>query len=142
MSMSRAALGQLIHIASAIGNLGRRVRRSHPSRITEIEELSHVDLGGVPLRQRRHIKTSFNELQNRSQISHRVRDVVLPCIRRDNDQRHAVTGIDEVTSRPRRGIANITWKQIQWHNAIWTDGRLRRNVIVEASEFVEGENKG
>src|SRR5689334_376765 len=44
-----AFLRQFIQIASSVDVLGWRTGRSHPSRVGEIKELSHVHLGGVPV---------------------------------------------------------------------------------------------
>lgn len=43
-----AFLRQLIDVAQAVRRLDRWGWWSHPDRVGEIEELGHVDLGGVP----------------------------------------------------------------------------------------------
>ena len=47
-----------------------------PGYILEIEELSHVDLCGIPLCQRLQVESRLNELQHRGIVSDGVRDVI------------------------------------------------------------------
>ena len=134
-------LRQVIHVTGAVGLLGRRCRRCHPWRIREVEIFRHGRLSRVSLREGGKIEARFNELEDRRHVSNRVRHLVLFCKRRNDNQRHAIPGVIKIAERAsacnRR--ANIVGQHIYGLDAIGTDGRLRRYVVVESSAFVIGK---
>ena len=87
-----------VQIARAVSTLSRRRRRCGPRHIDEVKEISaHVCLGSVASGQWGQTEASFDELQDGSVVVHRMRNVVFLTERGDDDQRHTVPGVCEIT---------------------------------------------
>ena len=95
--------GQTIEITGPACALLRRNWRNLPGHIHQVEELRHIHLHCIALRQRRQFEPRLDELEDRGVVGHCVRDVVLLCEWRDHNQRDAVPRVDEIACRPRVG---------------------------------------
>src|ERR1035437_7557672 len=138
---STESLWQLVEVTRAVGGLNWRRRRSHPRRIVEVKELGHVHLGRIPIVEGGEFEAGFDELQDGCHIRNRVGDVVLSGVRRDDDHRYAIPGVDEVAGGTSPLGANIARRNVDRLDEIRTDRGLRRDMIIQAAVLVIGENE-
>src|SRR5690349_19118356 len=134
--------GQTIEITGPTCTLLRRNWRNLPRHIHQVEELRHIHLHCIALRQRRQFEPRPDELENRGVVGHCVRDVVLLCEWRHHNQRHAVSRVDEIARRSGVGRrADVAWLKVSGWNIVGTHSWLRRNMIIKSAKLVEGQNK-
>jgi hypothetical protein len=126
-------LRQMIAVAGAIGRLDWRRPRRHV-RAVKVEELLHVRLERIALVQAWQVEARLYELEHGRKVHRRVRDIMRFGERRDYDGRNAKARDGEVAW----GIAGI---KVLWRDSIGIDSVHRRDVIVKAATFVEGQEK-
>src|SRR5256885_14869298 len=72
-----------------------------------------------------------------------MRNEIFLRIRRNYDQRHAISGIAEVANRVGRSSAEagVVGLQVDGLNSIRIYRVLRRNMVVKTARFVKGKNE-